>query len=99
MNSNSQSQRLLLTLLEQIRQQQHDRVGEIVLKATKSKTMDSVTLDEAKYLIERKIVVQHGRVCDRGDYVCIFCKAFGMNQTYSRRDSLKRHYSNHLNHQ
>ena len=41
------------------------KLEDIISRATTSSKMDTVTVDEAKLLIEKKLVVQHGRVCDR----------------------------------
>ena len=72
-------------------------IAAIIEKATTTTKMAFLTLAEAQLLIQHKLIIEHGQVKDRGEFECMFCKAFGHKQSFNRRDHLKRHYSNHLN--
>ena len=72
-------------------------IATIIEKATTTTKMAFLTLAEAQLLIQHNLIIEHGQVKDRGEFECMFCKAFGHKQSFNRRDHLKRHYSNHLN--
>ena len=46
----------------------------IIEKATTTTKMAFLTVEEAQFLIQHNLIVEHGQLKDRGEFECMFCK-------------------------